>query len=179
MLALRDQHTRIRDRVQYRAAPAVLGRSRQATSAAAQPDHRATGVRRDRGGSAVDEALQADHLRDARGDRVLDMHSHLLTDRIIWVGTAIDAGVANALIAQPLFREPDSPDSKVQLSVNCDSGDPPLHRNHLCGAGTRCRNHPDLRRDRDVLTVDSSRRVDRLRAGSDHDRVLTARQAQQ
>lgn len=126
----------------------------------------------------------------------------------------------SALIAQRLFREPDSPDSKVQISVNCDSGDPPRHRNHMCGAGTRCRSRPARRgsrreavrtaarlgrapparspgtgaiptlireadeavricRDRDVLTVDSGRRVDRLRAGSDHDRVLTARQAQQ
>lgn len=124
-------------------------------------------------------ALLADHLRNARGDRVLDIHSHLLSERVIWIGTAIDAGVATAPIAQLLFREPDSPDPKVQLSVNCASGDLPRHRNHLCGAGTRCRSRPDLRRDRDVLTVDSGQRVDRLRAGTDHDRVLMARQAQQ
>lgn len=100
------------------------------------------------GGTAVDVALRADHLRDARGDRVLDIHSYLLSEWVIWVGTAIDAGVANALIAQLLFREPDSPDSKVQLSVNCDSGDPPRHRNHLCGAGNRCRRRPARRGSR-------------------------------
>lgn len=33
--------------------------------------------------------------------------------------------------------------------------------------------------DEDVLTVHSGHSVDRLRAGTDHDRVLTARQAQQ
>lgn len=131
------------------------------------------------GGSAVHVALQADHLRDARGDRVPDVYSHLLTERIIWVGTAIDAAVARAPIAQLLFREPDSPDSKVQLSVNCASSDLPRHRNHMCGAGTRCRSRPDLRRDRDVLTVDSGQRIDRLRADTDHDHVFTARQAQQ
>lgn len=62
--------------------------------------------------------------RDARGDRVLDVYSHLLTERIIYIGTAIDAGVANALIAQLLFLESDNPDSDVQLYVNCDGGDP-------------------------------------------------------
>lgn len=35
-----------------------------------------------------------------RGERVLDVYSHLLAERIIYLGTAIDAGVANALIAQ-------------------------------------------------------------------------------
>lgn len=62
--------------------------------------------------------------RDARGERVLDVYSHLLTERIIYIGTAIDAGVANALIAQLLFLESDNPDSDVQLYVNCDGGDP-------------------------------------------------------
>ncbi|TCL79728.1 MULTISPECIES: ATP-dependent Clp protease proteolytic subunit [unclassified Curtobacterium] len=62
--------------------------------------------------------------RDARGDRVLDVYSHLLTERIIYIGTAIDAGVANALIAQLLFLESDNPDADVQLYVNCDGGDP-------------------------------------------------------
>lgn len=100
------------------------------------------------GWRAVDVALRADYLRDARGDRVLDIHSHLLSEWVIWIGTAIDAGVANALIAQLLFREPNSPDSKVQLSVNCDSGDPPRHRNQLCGAGNRCRRRPARRRSR-------------------------------
>ncbi|MBF4606649.1 ClpP family protease [Curtobacterium sp. VKM Ac-1393] len=62
--------------------------------------------------------------RDARGERVLDVYSHLLTERIIYVGTRIDAGVANALIAQLLFLESDNADSDVQLYINCEGGDP-------------------------------------------------------
>lgn len=62
--------------------------------------------------------------RDARGDRIMDVYSHLLTERIVYLGTAIDAGVANTLIAQLLYLESDNPDSDVQLYVNCDGGDP-------------------------------------------------------
>lgn len=62
--------------------------------------------------------------RDARGERVLDVYSHLLTERIVYVGTPIDAGVANALIAQLLFLESDNADSDVQLYINCEGGDP-------------------------------------------------------
>lgn len=69
-------------------------------------------------------ALQPDHLGDTRGDRVLGVHSHLLSERIIYIVTAINAGVTNALIGQRLFLESDSPHPDVQLSVNCDGGDP-------------------------------------------------------
>jgi ATP-dependent Clp protease protease subunit len=34
-----------------------------------------------------------------RGDRIMDVYSHLLTERVVYLGTGIDAGVANALIA--------------------------------------------------------------------------------
>ena len=34
-----------------------------------------------------------------RGDRIMDVYSHLLSERIVYLGTALDAGVANALIA--------------------------------------------------------------------------------
>jgi ATP-dependent Clp protease, protease subunit len=59
-----------------------------------------------------------------RGERVMDVYSHLLTERIIYLGTGIDAGVANALIAQLLFLEQDDPASEIQLYVNCEGGDP-------------------------------------------------------
>ncbi|MEN0102864.1 MAG: ATP-dependent Clp protease proteolytic subunit [Curtobacterium sp.] len=62
--------------------------------------------------------------RDARGERIMDVYSHLLTERIVYLGTAVDAGVANTLIAQLLYLESDNPDSDVQLYVNCDGGDP-------------------------------------------------------
>lgn len=59
-----------------------------------------------------------------RGERVLDVYSHLLAERIIYLGTGIDAGVANALIAQLLHLESENPDSDVQLYINCEGGDP-------------------------------------------------------
>jgi ATP-dependent Clp protease protease subunit len=59
-----------------------------------------------------------------RGERIMDVYSHLLTERIIYLGTAIDAGVANALVAQLLHLEADAPDSDVQLYINCEGGDP-------------------------------------------------------
>lgn len=173
--------------------------------------------------------------RDARGDRVLDVYSHLLTERIISIGTAIDAGVANALIAQLLFLESDNSDSDVQLYVNCDGGDPSamlavydtmrfirpavattcvgqaigvgavllaagaegkrsalpharvvLHQPAAQGQGAIpelilqadevVRIHAEIEH---LLTEHSGQSVDRLRADTDHDRVFTARQAQE
>ena len=62
--------------------------------------------------------------RSPNGERILDVYSHLLTERIIYLGTAIDAGVANALVAQLLYLEADNPDREIQLYINCEGGDP-------------------------------------------------------
>ena len=59
-----------------------------------------------------------------RGERIMDVYSHLLTERIVYLGTPIDAGVANALIAQLLHLESDNPDGEIQLYINCEGGDP-------------------------------------------------------
>jgi ATP-dependent Clp protease protease subunit len=59
-----------------------------------------------------------------RGDRIMDVYSHLLTERIVYLGTAIDAGVANALIAQLLHLEADSPGREIAMYINCEGGDP-------------------------------------------------------
>lgn len=59
-----------------------------------------------------------------RGERIMDVYSHLLTERIVYLGTAIDSGVANALIAQLLHLESSSPDRDIQLYINCEGGDP-------------------------------------------------------
>lgn len=59
-----------------------------------------------------------------RGERIMDVYSHLLTERVVYLGTAIDAGVANALVAQLLFLEADNPDRDIQLYINCEGGDP-------------------------------------------------------
>ncbi|QIM15609.1 ATP-dependent Clp protease proteolytic subunit [Leucobacter insecticola] len=59
-----------------------------------------------------------------RGDRIMDVYSHLLTERIIYLGTAIDAGVANTTIAQLLYLESAQSASDIHLYINCEGGDP-------------------------------------------------------
>ncbi|GHF09966.1 ClpP family protease [Pseudolysinimonas yzui] len=59
-----------------------------------------------------------------RGDRIMDVYSHLLTERIVYLGTAIDAGVANALIAQLLHLDADGPGREIAMYINCNGGDP-------------------------------------------------------
>jgi ATP-dependent Clp protease, protease subunit len=58
-----------------------------------------------------------------RGDRIMDVYSYLLTERIVYLGTAIDPGVANALIAQLFYLEARSPEQEINLYVNCEGGD--------------------------------------------------------
>ncbi|MDT7781841.1 MAG: ATP-dependent Clp protease, protease subunit [Pseudonocardiales bacterium] len=62
--------------------------------------------------------------RDSRGERVMDVFSHLLSERIVYLGTGIDSGVANALIAQLLHLEADNSDLEINLYINCEGGDP-------------------------------------------------------
>lgn len=62
--------------------------------------------------------------QNPRGDRIMDVYSHLLTERIVYLGTPVDAGVANAIIAQLLHLESASPDSDINVYINCDGGDP-------------------------------------------------------
>lgn len=59
-----------------------------------------------------------------RGERVMDVYSHLLAERVIYLGTGIDASVANALIAQLLHLDADSPASGIQFYINSEGGDP-------------------------------------------------------
>ena len=62
-----------------------------------------------------------------RGERIMDVYSHLLTERIVYLGTAIDPGVANALIVQLLHLEAQSAEQEINLYINCEGGDlPPM-----------------------------------------------------
>ena len=60
-----------------------------------------------------------------RGERIMDVYSHLLTERIVYLGTAIDPGVANTLIAQLLHLEAESQELEINLYINCEGGDLP------------------------------------------------------
>src|SRR5687768_12439018 len=57
-----------------------------------------------------------------RGERAVDIYSRLLSDRIIYIGTEIDDGVANVVIAQLLHLEAESPDSQISLYLNSPGG---------------------------------------------------------
>lgn len=57
-----------------------------------------------------------------RGERSYDIYSRLLKDNIIFLGTAIDDSVANALVAQMLFLESEDPDKDIQIYINSPGG---------------------------------------------------------
>lgn len=56
------------------------------------------------------------------GERVYDIYSRLLKDRIIFLGTPIDDTVANAVIAQMLFLDSQSSDDDIKLYLNTPGG---------------------------------------------------------
>ena len=58
-----------------------------------------------------------------RGERGWDLYSRLLKDRIVFLGTEIDAGVANVVIAQLLFLDSEDPKRDIMLYVNSPGGD--------------------------------------------------------
>jgi ATP-dependent Clp protease protease subunit len=60
-----------------------------------------------------------------RGERIMDVYSHLLTERIVYLGTAVDPGVANTLIAQLIHLEWESTEQEINLYINCEGGDLP------------------------------------------------------
>ena len=57
-----------------------------------------------------------------RGERVFDIYSRLLKDRIVFLGTPIDDGVANIIMAQLLHLEGDEPDKDIALYINSPGG---------------------------------------------------------
>jgi len=57
-----------------------------------------------------------------KGERSYDIYSRLLKDNIIFIGTAIDDAVANAVVAQMLFLESEDPDKDIQIYINSPGG---------------------------------------------------------
>lgn len=57
------------------------------------------------------------------GERTADIFSRLLSDRIVYLGTAVDDGVANTAIAQVLHLENESRDAPIQIYLNSEGGD--------------------------------------------------------
>ncbi|MFA5777565.1 MAG: ATP-dependent Clp protease proteolytic subunit [Parcubacteria group bacterium] len=56
------------------------------------------------------------------GERAYDIYSRLLKDRIIFLGSAIDDGVANSIIAQLLFLEQQNQKDDIKIYINSPGG---------------------------------------------------------
>lgn len=60
--------------------------------------------------------------RTPAGERSFDVFSRLLNERIIFLGTEIDDGVANVVMAQMLHLEAEATDLEIGLYINSPGG---------------------------------------------------------
>ncbi|GAB2969817.1 ATP-dependent Clp protease proteolytic subunit [Streptomyces pseudoechinosporeus] len=60
--------------------------------------------------------------RTPQGERAYDIYSKLLAERIIFLGTEIDDGVANVVIAQLLHLESSAPEREIGIYINSPGG---------------------------------------------------------
>jgi ATP-dependent Clp protease protease subunit len=58
----------------------------------------------------------------SRGERTSDLYSHLLRERIIFLGTPIDDEIANLTIAELLHLESEDPGKGISVYINCPGG---------------------------------------------------------
>ena len=61
--------------------------------------------------------------RTPRGERVADVYSRLLEDRIVFLGTAIDDQIADVIVAQLLHLEAEDTGKDIALYINSPGGD--------------------------------------------------------
>lgn len=61
--------------------------------------------------------------RTPRGERVADVYSRLLEDRIVFLGTEINDQVADVIVAQLLHLEAEDPGKDIALYINSPGGD--------------------------------------------------------
>ncbi len=60
--------------------------------------------------------------RTGRGERSMDIYSRLLEERIVFIGTPIDDGVANAVMAQLLFLDKTNRTQDINVYINSPGG---------------------------------------------------------
>ena len=60
--------------------------------------------------------------KSGREERVYDIYSRLLKDRIVFLGTGVNDEVANAIVAQMLFLQSDDPKADIHLYLNSPGG---------------------------------------------------------
>ncbi len=58
-----------------------------------------------------------------RGERAYDIFSLLLKERIIFLGTPIDAQIANLIVAQLLFLDREDPEREISLYIHSPGGE--------------------------------------------------------
>src|SRR3712207_2443220 len=58
----------------------------------------------------------------SRGERVYDIYSRLMKERIIVLGTPIEDQIANVIVAQLLFLAHEDPERDVWLYINSPGG---------------------------------------------------------
>ena len=60
--------------------------------------------------------------QSARGERAFDIYSRLLRERLIFLASPVDDGVANLIVEQLLYLESENPDKDIQLYINSPGG---------------------------------------------------------
>ncbi|MHC2068994.1 ATP-dependent Clp endopeptidase proteolytic subunit ClpP [Bremerella sp. T1] len=60
--------------------------------------------------------------KSGREERVFDIYSRLLKDRIIFLGTGVNDEMANLIVAQMLFLQSEDPKADINLYVNSPGG---------------------------------------------------------
>jgi ATP-dependent Clp protease protease subunit len=61
--------------------------------------------------------------KSRNGERVYDIYSRLLEDRIIFIGEPITDHLVNSVIAQILFLEKQNPDKDITMYINTPGGE--------------------------------------------------------
>jgi len=61
--------------------------------------------------------------KSKNGERVYDIYSRLLEDRIIFIGEAVTDHLVNSVIAQILFLEKQNPDKDITMYINTPGGE--------------------------------------------------------
>lgn len=85
-------------------------------------------LRSARNNAAISSPETSDYLvptvleKTAYGERAYDIYSRLLKDRVILLGSAIDSGVANVIVAQFLFLENEDQKKDVTMYINSPGG---------------------------------------------------------
>ena len=108
--------------------------------------------------------------KSGREERAMDIYSRLLKDRIIFLGSAVNDEVANAIVAQLLFLQSDDAKADIHLYINSPGGSVTRRPGHL--------RHHAVRHLRRGHVLHRSGRVDGRRAAGGRRRRQAASAAQ-